>query len=96
MGKRWESAIRQNGELTVARAKDAPGWITAFDTAIIRFNNLSNSLSLGVQFRDIGPTTLKSANVEFATANGKISFGFGGANGPRLYPGMRKTGSHSP
>ena len=96
MGRSWESAIKQKGELTVARASNAPGWVTAFDTAVIRFNALSSSLALGVTFRDIGPKNLTSANVEFATANGKVSFGFGGANGTTTLAGNANKGLTQP
>jgi hypothetical protein len=96
MGRSWESAIKQAGELTIARAANAPGWATAFATAVVRFNDLSNSLSLGVTFRDIGPKNLKSANVEFATADGKVSFGFGGANGTTTLAGNAKKGLTQP
>src|SRR6266699_1286274 len=96
MGRSWESAIKQKGELTIARASNASGWVTAFDTAVIRFNALSSSLALGVTFRDIGPKNLKSANVEFATADGKVSFGFGGTNGTTTLAGNAKKGLTQP
>jgi hypothetical protein len=75
MGQSWESAIKQKGELTIARASNASGWVTAFDTAVIRYNALSSSLALGVTFRDIGPKNLKSATWSLRPQTGRYPSG---------------------
>ena len=92
MARLWDSAIRQNKELTIARATNTSGWAATYATAIIRFNALSSALSLGVTFRELtpDPENLKSANVEFATANGKVTFSFGGVSGSATLDGNAK------
>ena len=91
MGTQWEDSIRKTGTLTIVRGTTASAWSDVFTEAVSRFNDLASSLSLNVTFvattTQPDPSNLQSTNVQFETADGKISFSWLGDQGSDNLPG---------
>ena len=78
MGIQWDDSIRKTGTLTIYRGNTASAWSDILIEAVSRFNDLATSLSLNLTFvattTQPDPNNLQSTNVQFETADGKITF----------------------
>lgn len=91
MAKPWTAATRQSHQLTYRFAAGlGGGWAAAVPWAITEFNRLARQHSLGVTF--IAATGDDEAQVEAATANGQVSFSFGGGSYSRTMSGSALQG----
>lgn len=94
MAMPWTSAIRRKKQLAVYTGSSLGSWAGIVKDALQEFNSLSRTHQLGVTLSESShpPTDRGGADVSLQTANGALSFSYGGTTRTGSFPGVQKHG----
>lgn len=94
MAMAWTSAIKRKKQLAVYTGSSLGSWASIVKEAIREFNSLSQMHQLGVTLIESSnpPTNTGGADVSIQSANGAVSFSYGGVTRTGSFSGIQKHG----
>ena len=90
----WTSAIKRKKQLAVYTGSSLGSWAGIVKDAVREFNSLSQMHQLGVTLIESSnpPTNTGGADVSIQSANGAVSFSYGGVTRTGSFSGIQKHG----
>ena len=91
MAMAWTSAIKRKKQLAVYTGSSLGSWASIVKEAIREFNSLSQMHQLGVTLIESSnpPTNTGGADVSIQSANGAVSFSYGGVTRTGSFSGIQ-------
>ncbi len=94
MAMPWTSAIKRKKQLAVYTGSSLGSWAGILKDVIREFNSLSRKYQLGVTLIESSnpPTDTGGADISIQSANGAVSFSYGGVTKPGSFSGIQMHG----